>query len=138
MSHYTKASIVAQQKYEAQLLTALNEYFGQAGVETHDSKAVLRTWNGEDSGLKANIIIRKKNLGRKLGREVLANDLGYERDATGGYDVHVDETAFPKAAQDQVSQRYAELVAMSRLKAQGYKVKSAKLEDGRVQLTAMR
>jgi hypothetical protein len=139
MSHYTKASIQAQQKYEAELLTALCDHFGKEGVESHGGTLVpLKMWNGGDSGLKANIVIRQPTLGRKLGHKVLANDLGYERNKEGGYDVHVDATAFPKTSQDQVAQRYAELVAMKRLKATGYRVQRKQLEDGRIQLTAMR
>lgn len=137
MSHYTKLGIRAQQKYEAELVQALKQHFGADGVEVSgDSKIPLKMWNGSDARLKANLVIRKETLGRKLGHYVAANDLGYERNTDGGYDVHADETAFPKEHQNLVAKYYAELVATKRLKAQGFMVKRAELRTGEIELTA--
>lgn len=138
MSHYAKLNIQAQQRYEAELVAALKEHFGAAGVEAHDTAKNLKDWQGHDTKLKAEIIIRKATLSEKLGRQVLANDLGYARNKDEGYDVHADEAGFPKEHQDLVAQYYAEKVAAKKLKAQGYAVSRRVLSSGQIQLTAQR
>jgi hypothetical protein len=139
MSHYTQASIAAQQKYESELITALCDHFGREGVEVHgDKKVELKTWQGSNSGRKANLVIRQNTLGKKLGHKVLANDAGYERNKEGGYDVHIDPAAFPKEHQDLIAMKYAELVATKRAKQLGYKVARKALEDGRIELNLVR
>jgi len=139
MSHYTKMSIAAQQKYEAELISALKNHFGEKAVEScGDKKQKLKDWQGQDTSMKANIIIRKKDLGKKIGRSVLANDLGYERNKDGGYDVHVDAAGFPQSDQDLVAKFYADKVATKQLKAQGYQVKRAELATGEVELVGTR
>lgn len=135
MSHYTKMSISAQQEYEAELVAALKKHFGE-DVETHgDTKVPLMTWDRRDSGLKANIVVRKKTLAQKKGYEVLSNDLGYERNKEGGYNVHADEAGFDTLSQNAVASYYAQELTEKRLKSQGYSVAARKtLEDGRVQV----
>jgi hypothetical protein len=138
MSHYARLNIQAQQKYEAELVAALGEHFGAAGVEVHDTAKGLKDWQGQSTKEKAEIIIRKDTLSQKLGRTVLANDLGYKRNNDEGYDVIADEAGFPKAHQDLVAQYYAEKVASKKLKAQGYAVARKVLSSGQIQLTAQR
>lgn len=111
MSHYTKMSISAQQEYEGELIAALKQHFGEKEVEVHDKKASLQMWEGSPSGLNANLIVRRKNLSKKLGHDVLSNDLGYERDNAGGYTVHADEAGFPKESADAVALAYSEKLA---------------------------
>jgi hypothetical protein len=139
MSHYTKMSIQAQQKYEAELLAALKGHFGDTNVEHHtDKKAELRMWNGGHSGLKANLVVRRKGQEAKVGHALAVNDLGYERNNEGGYDLHVDVDGFPVEDQNKVAQAYAASVATKQLKAKGYSVKSTALPTGEVRLVAQR
>jgi hypothetical protein len=138
MSHYARLNIQAQQKYEAELIAALQEHFGETGVEAHDTAKGLKDWQGNATKERAEIIVRKDTLSKKLGRQVLANDLGYKRNNSEGYDVIADEAGFPKAHQDLVAQYYAEKVAAKKLKAQGYAVQRQVLSSGQIQLTAQR
>jgi hypothetical protein len=78
MSHYAKLSIQAQQKFEAELLAAVKDHFGADGVEFHEQKTDLLSWNRTKSGLKANIIVRRPMQERKAGHALAVNDLGYE------------------------------------------------------------
>lgn len=138
MSHYTKLSIQAQQKFESELLASLKKHFGETKVEMHEKKASLKTYAGADSGLKANIIVRKQAQGEKLGRYMAVNDLGYERNTQGGYDVHADLDGYSTETQNLIAKDYAERVATKQLKAKGYTVKRKELTTGEVQLVAQR
>jgi hypothetical protein len=139
MSHYVKLSIQAQQRFEAELVAALVQHFGEGKVESHgDKKVDLLNYSGQKSGLKGNIVVRKATQGEKLGRYVLVNDLGYERNTKGGYDVHVDMDGFPQADQNLVAQFYAEKVATKQLQEKGYQVQRALLPTGEIELTAQR
>jgi hypothetical protein len=139
MSHYVKMSIQAQQRYEAELVAALKKHFGENHVESHgEKKADLLSWNGSKSGLKANIIIRRKAQEAKAGHALAVNDLGYERNKDGGYDVHLDADGFPTAHQNLIAQDYATRVATKQLKAKGYSVKQAELTTGEIRLVAQR
>jgi Protein of unknown function (DUF1257) len=140
MSHYARLSIQAQQKFEAELVASLQEHFGTNGVEVHEQKADLLTYMKEKSGLKANIIVRQATQGKKFGGRMLAvNDLGYERNTKGTYDLHVDEDGFNSEAQSAVIMSYAEKVAKKQMLTRGYGVaKRATLPTGEVQLTLQR
>ena len=139
MSHYVKLNIQAQQKFEAELVAALVQHFGEGKVESHgDKKVDLLNYAGQKSNLKGNIVVRKAAQGEKLGRYVASNDLGYERNKEGGYDVHVDMDGFPKEHQNLVAQYYAEKVATSQLQAKGYQVQRQLLKTGEIELTAQR
>jgi hypothetical protein len=134
MSHYTKLNIQAQQKFEFELFAALKEHFGDAGVESHDKAASLKSWTGADSGLQANLIVRKSAQSKKAGHEVLSNDLGYLRNSTGGYDVHADEAGFPVKDQHLVAQYYARNVTTKQMRQQGYNVRESELPNGEIRL----
>jgi hypothetical protein len=110
MSHYTKMSIKAQQEFEVDLIAALKGHFGEKGVEVHENKEVLLNYYGEASGLKANLIVRQKDLEKAIGHHIASNDLGYERNKEGGYDVHYDAAGFPKEHADKINRVYAERV----------------------------
>ena len=139
MSHYVRLNIQAQQRFEAELVAALVQHFGEGKVESHgDKKVDLLSYTGQKSGLKGNIVVSKAAQGEKLGRYVLVNDLGYERNKAGGYDVHVDMDGFPQADQNLVAQFYAEKVATKQLQEKGYQVQRALLPTGEIELTAQR
>ena len=133
MSHYTEMSVETKVAHEEEFIEALRATFEE--VEIYEDPQVLNMYHGGKSNLKANIIIRKKAQGKALGRNVLSNDLGFERSGDG-YKCHADEAGYPKSLQDKVNSEYAERVAMKQLKKQGYMVKRTTLEDGRVKLTA--
>lgn len=136
MSHYTKMTIAAQQAYEAELVQALKKHFGEKGVEVGgDTKIELKSWDGRNAKLKANIVVRKDTQGKKLGRYVATNDLGYERNKDGGYTLHADEAGFPKEHQNLVAQSYAELVATKKMKQQGFAVKRTETKAGEIRLS---
>lgn len=138
MSHYTRLNIQAQQKYEAELIAALEQHFGEGKVESHEKPVALKDWQGSSTAEKAEIVIRKKTLSEKMHRDVLANDLGYRRNKEEGYDVIADEAGFPKAHQDIVAQYYAEKVTAKKMRANGYSVARKELANGQIQLTCQK
>ena len=139
MSHYVKLSIQAQQRFEAELVAALVQHFGEGKVESHgDKKVDLLNYAGQKSNLKANIVVRKAAQGEKLGRYVASNDLGYERNAQGGYDVHVDMDGFPLEHQHLVAQYYSERAIARNAEETGYQVAEREAVNGEVHLTLQR
>jgi hypothetical protein len=138
VSHYTKLNIQAQQKYEAELISALEQLVGEGKVETSERPITLKDWQGQSTSLKAEIVVRKKTLGELAGRDVLANDLGYARNNTEGYDVHCDEAGFSKVNQNLVAQYYAEKVTAKKMRANGYSVARKELANGQIQLTCQK
>lgn len=136
MSHFVKMTVQAQQKHEAELVEALVEHFGADAVTVHEEAVRLKTWDGGLSTNKGNIVVPREAQLKKANRHVLTADVGYERNANGTYDVHYDADGFPIDQQKLIAQYYAEKVAAKQLKRQGYAVKRAMLDDGRIQLTA--
>lgn len=138
MSHYAKMSIQAQQKFESHLVDALAEHFGEGTVEVHEDKKYLNDWHGRKTTTKANLIVRKDTLTKKLGYAALGNDLGYERNSAGGYDVHVDTATCPEEHLNLIAMNYAERVSKSQMKLKGFSVKREQLSTGEIALTCQK
>lgn len=139
MSHFTEIKVDFQQKYEAELIAALEEVFGK--VEVHDKAKELKAYTGQSATEAAhlgktencNIIIRQKDLQKAGGG--LTNDAGYMRTEDGKYRVFIDVAGFSVANQGKVAQSYATRVSTKQLEAEGYQVKKV-VENGVVRLEA--
>lgn len=144
MSHYTEIKVNFDQKFEKELISALEEQFGEGGVEVHNEAASLKLWNGQgttqDTGYgkanKCHLIIRRETQSKKAGHNVLSNDAGYERTEDGKYKVYLDAAGFGQNLQDKVTQSYTLKVAEKKLKAEGYIVKRVPQENGTIRLEA--
>lgn len=144
MSHFTEIRVNFDQKYEPQLIAALEEHFGKGNIEVHEEGEDLKTYYGEvnrtNSGLgrteKCHLIIRKAIQEKKAGHNIATNDAGYRRTEDGKYKVFVDNAGFNDRLQGLVAQSYGLLVAEKKLKAEGYMTKRVQKEDGVVRLEA--
>lgn len=144
MSHYAEIKVNFDQKYEKELVAALEEHFGEGGVEVHDNAASLKLWDGRSSNVdvgygkagKCNLIIRRETQSKKAGHNVLSNDAGYERTDDGKYKAYIDAAGFNDTLQGLVAQSYALRVSEKKLKAEGYVTKRVSQENGIVRLEA--
>lgn len=144
MSHYTEIKVNFDQKFEKELVAALEEHFGEGGVEVHEDGVMPKLWNGQsaarDSGFgtakKCHLIVTRETQSKKAGHNVLSNDAGYERTSDGKYKAYIDAAGFSDALQGKVSQSYALRVAEKKLKAEGYTVKRVPQDNGTIRLEA--
>lgn len=146
MSHYTEIKVNFDQKYEKELISALEEQFGMGGVEVHNDAAPMfdyfgrpLTESGKNHSLWAppcHLIIRRDTQSKAAGQQVASNDAGYERTADGKYKAYLDIAGFSQKAQDKVAQEYTLKVSEKRLKSEGYTVKKVPMANGTVRLEA--
>lgn len=128
MSHFTKLGVNFKQQNEQDLIKALQERFGEEGVEVSETGAELHGYGGTiQQGIKANIIVRAKAL-NKGGRA----DMGFERTKDGGYVLHTDAAYFNNQEVGKLTQEYGYMVAERRMKAQGYMVKRQMDKSGKL------
>lgn len=144
MSHFTEIKVNFDQKFEKELIEALEEHFGEGGVEIHNDGEDLRTYSGrkntEQSGLgrtePCHLIIRKATQEKKAGHGIATNDAGYARQEDGQYKVFLDEAGYGKKLQGLVAQSYALRVAEKKFRAEGYMTKRVQKEDGVIRIEA--
>lgn len=116
MSHYSKIKTKIMER-EA-LLKALAD-MGYKTVEVHDSAQNLFGYQGDMRPEKANIIVRRKYVGRA------SNDIGFRLMDDGSYEAIVSEYDQQQLGSDWVgklSQKYAEHAVLSKLEAQGFSI----------------
>jgi D-alanine-D-alanine ligase-like ATP-grasp enzyme len=144
MSHFTEIKVDFLQKYERQLIEALEAQFGAGNVEVHEDGAPLYGYQGDNRSLldrsspdyapPCHIIIRRNNVGSA------ANDVGYRRTGDGKYVAYISEfdkkRNFDVEKQNFVMQEYTARVAEKQLKSQGYSLKRVKEKDGTIKLYA--
>lgn len=146
MSHFSEMKVDHSQKYESELIAALESVFGEGTVEVHENgdglygytgnnRSLLGT-NSKDYAPPCHLIVRRKNVGSA------ANDVGYRRTEEGGYVAYVSDydkkSNFKSEKRDRVMQDYATRVAEKQLRKQGYSVKRTITSDGVVKLTAVK
>lgn len=138
MSHYTKVEAEFQEKNDKDLVAALRTVFGESNIEVHDKPQILKMYHGGNSNeAPCEIIIRRENLEKKLGRVALTNDLGFRKN-NGKFEIVADRAGFPTDLENEIKQEYTVKVAERKLKLQGYVLKRERLKDGKVKLTATR
>jgi len=144
MSHFTEIKVNFDQKYEKELIGALEEHFGEGNIEVHeegeDLKTYMGTVNNRNSGLgkteKCHLIIRRATQEKAAGHHIATNDAGYCRTEDGKYAVYLDAAGFSPKLQGLVAQSYGLKVAEKKLKAEGYMTKRVQKEDGTIRLEA--
>jgi hypothetical protein len=118
MSHLVKMNISAKQSNERELVESLTQFFGEGTVEVHNNAQEL---TGYDSGsnMKANIIVRRADIGKKTSRRAW-NDLVYERMVDGSYELHADPSDIRDTELAEISRGYLSRVSERCLMDQGF------------------
>ena len=144
MSHFAEIKVDYQQKYEGDLIAALEEQFGPKSVEVHQEGSPLfgyqgdnratKSKNSEDYAPPCHLVIRRKNVGSA------SNDVGYRRTEDGKYSAYISDfdsgANFGPQKQGLVAQEYGLRVSERQLKLKGYRVQRNELPNGAVQLEA--
>lgn len=131
-------TIQAQQKFEAELIEALEQHFGEGSVQVHEKPIALKDWMGHPTANKAHLVVPKNVQEKKAGHALAVTELGYERNKSGTYECHYDPDGFSAEHANLIAQYYAEKVTAKQMKKQGFSVARKQLEDGRIQLTCQR
>lgn len=124
MSHFTKlrTRIV---DIDA-LLKALFE-MGFKTVEVHETAEHLYGYQGDKRKQTAEVIIRRKHVGRA------SNDIGFKRREDGAFDAIISDYDRSKYSQDwlnRLTQRYAYHAARAKLEEQGFVLVTEEAEEG--------
>lgn len=129
MSHYT---VLRTQFVDADALVKALADLGFAEVEVHEKPKHLRGWLGGVRLDSAEIIIRRKYVGKA------SNDIGFKRQPDGTYTAIIsefDRARFSAAWLERLAQRYAYHVTLGKLTEQGFALVTEKQEQGRIHLT---
>jgi hypothetical protein len=133
MSHFTT---IKTRFCDAQaLLQALND-LGLKTVEVHETAEHLYGFMGDKRKQTAEIIIRRKYVGR------MSNDLGFKRGTDGTFTAIIsgyDRSKYDARWLAKLTQRYGYHVACHKLTEQGFDlVKEETQADGRIHLVLRR
>jgi hypothetical protein len=133
MSHYAEIKVDALVRNEADLVGALSEVFGAAGVQVLKEARILEGMDRQ-SHRKAHVIVTQAALRKHSSPGY--NELGFERKSDGTYSMHVDGMDLRPNVRDAIFQDYSQRVTERKLKANGYAIKRVKLDNGDIELTA--
>ena len=103
--------------------------FTEAMIEVHEEPANLHGFRGDVRPQKANVIIRRQNVG------AAANDIGFEKRADGKYVAHVssyDSSYYNAEWMNRLKQEYAFASVEAKAKANGYTVQRTEAK-GKIQ-----
>lgn len=133
MSHFSKIKTIITDK-EA-LIKALNDV-GFKNVEVSDTAQHLYGFQGDERPQTAEIIIRRKFVGR------LSNDIGFKKQEDGTFEAVIsdyDTRRFNQVWLDKLSQRYSYHVTKTVLATQGFSILEEKeQENGVIAMTLRR
>jgi hypothetical protein len=133
VSHFTRLKTRITDK--AALVKALADV-GYKLVEIHDTPAALYGYRGDKRAEQAEVIVRRKYVGRA------SNDLGFRRTEGGNFEAIIsayDRRKHSQAWLDRLTQRYAYHVARGKLQEQGFDLVSEETaRDGRIHLVLRR
>ena len=108
------------------LVAALRE-MGFEQIEVHESPVELVGVAGERSGARAEVVIRRRQVG------VLSNDIGFQRDAQGFYRALISDydrkQQFDARWLARLNQRYACAVSREQLKKQGFDLVEEQVDE---------
>ncbi len=130
MSEYIQCK--TKMKDKQALLEAL-EVMGYPAnmLEINDTPVNLYGYHGDKRPEKANIIIRRKNIGSA------SNDVGFRKNADGTYEAIIsdyDSRRFSKEWNKELARTYAEKLAVRQARSKGFEV-TKKVEGKKVILT---
>jgi hypothetical protein len=114
MSHFT---ILNTQIVETDALVKALAEMNLKHVEVHETAQHLYGYRGERRRQTAEVIIRRKYIGRA------SNDIGFKRNKNGAFDAIISEYDRRKYSQqwlNRLTQRYAYHITRSKLEEQGF------------------
>lgn len=131
MSHYT---VLRTQFVDVDALVKALADLGFAHVEVHEKPRHLRGWLGGVRLNTAEIIIRRKYVGK------VSNDIGFKRQKDGTFTAIISKYdryrfRYNDAWMGRLAQRYAYHVTLAKLTEQGFELVTEKQEQGRIHLT---
>ena len=133
MSHYTTLdTTIVSTEFLIQALADM----GFADVEVHEAAQPLVGWRGDLRETQAEVIVRRRHLGRS------SNDIGFARNAEGRFEALISE--FDRGRYDQgwlgkLTQRYAYRVARDNLAKQDFTLVEESMDDDRtIRMTVRR
>jgi hypothetical protein len=133
MSHFTT---IKTRLHDAQALVQALTDLGLKNVEVHETAQHLFGFLGDKRQQTAEIIIRRKHVGR------MSNDLGFKRAADGTFTAIIsgfDRSKYDARWMQRLTQRYGYHVACRKLTDQGFDlVKEETQADGRIHLVLRR
>ena len=126
MSHYTECKTSFKSK--TMLVKALIEVgFRENQIELHEEAVNLYGYQGDMRKQKANVVIRRQNVG------TASNDIGFARQADGTYKAMIseyDQHTYGKAWINKLKCAYTKHLSISQLKAKGCMVTEQKNQQG--------
>jgi hypothetical protein len=133
MSHFT--CIKTQIKDKDALVQALADV-GFKNVEVYETPQHLYGFQGDIRPQKAEVIIRRKDIGRA------SNDIGFKRQDDGQFEAIIseyDRRQYSHEWLNHVTQRYGYHALMATAPAQGFSVEEEEtLEDGTIRVVVAR
>jgi len=136
MSHYTETEVEVNDLdcfLDALVEASPNREFTREMIEVSDEPQNLIGFQGDTRKQKANIIIRRKNIGS------LSNDVGFMlKDGKAvAFVSDYDSRTYSESWSKSWKQSYAKNVATKAAKKAGYRVKQTKV-DGKIKLTCVK
>jgi hypothetical protein len=133
MSHFTR---VRTKLRDAEALVAALKAVGLSRVEVNEEPQQLYGYQGDTRPERAEVIIRRKDIGR------LSNDIGFARQADGLFEAIISDYDRPKyneAWLAGLSRSYSYAATVKYAETHGYEVATDELEqDGSRRLTLRR
>jgi hypothetical protein len=124
MSHFT---VLRTQVTDVDALVKALEDVGFKHAEVHTTAQHLYGFQGDVRPQTAEVIIRRKYIGR------LSNDIGFKRREDGTFDAIISDYDRAKYSQEwlnRLTQRYAYHVARAKLTEQGFALVSEEVQEG--------
>jgi hypothetical protein len=131
MSHYTRVRTVLR---DPEILVRALAEVGLTKVERHAQAQALVGYRGDQRAQKAEIIVRRKHIGR------LSNDLGFARQADGSYEAIIsdfDRRRFDQAWLDRLAHAYGRQATLRFAAEHGYSIEE-RVEQGRTKILLRR
>lgn len=131
MSHYTKVRTVLR---DPDILMRALADVGLSKVERHAQAQPLVGYQGDQRAQKAEIIVRRKHIGR------LSNDLGFAHRSDGTYEAIIsgfDRRQFDQAWLDRLAHAYGRQATLRFAAEHGYSVEE-QVEQGRTRILLRR
>jgi hypothetical protein len=133
MSHYT---VLETKLKDVDALAEALEDMGHDDIEIYEKPQPLVDFMGDMPNQKAEVIIRRKQVGW------LSNDIGFRRGPGGTFDAIVsdfDQSRYDAQWMRNLTKRYAYHVARTKLEAQGFSLaREERDEQGRIHLLLRR
>jgi hypothetical protein len=129
MSHFTRIELEIRDRDA--LVAALGD-LGFHEVEVHDRPQRLVGYEADERNVKAEVIIRRKDL------DAISNDIGFRKTKTGAFEAVVADFDVDAGLgadwRGRLMQRYGRHVAVAKMTRKGFRVVREELRQGQLHL----